>query len=127
MKCKCGAYLNQLWTNCQICGASVISKKNYDNFNIEQIQTFLGEDWELYKDNAEALAGWADLLSERQQMECGEIPKDFTAITHCTCCGDVLVPPALVNKGLVYGCPWCLNKSKQLPIPHPITNNQQLE
>lgn len=95
--------------------------------SVEKIQNFLGEDWELYKDNAKALIGWADLLSERQQMERGEIPKDFTAITHCASCGDVFVPPAIANNGSVQGCPWCLNESKRLSIPHPITNNQQLE
>ncbi len=95
--------------------------------SIEKIQKFLSGDWEMYKDNAEALAGWADLLSERQQMERGEIPKDFISVTHCSCCGDVFVPPAIANNGSVLGCPWCLNKSKQLPIPHPITNNQKSE
>jgi len=93
----------------------------------QELQKFLGEDWELYKDNPEALAGWADLLSERKQMERGEIPKDFTTITHCASCGDVFVPPAIANNGSVQGCPWCLNNAKGLPIPHPITNNQQLE
>lgn len=72
--------------------------KKYGDFTATQLKQFLGEDWELYKDNPEALVGWADLLSKRRQMEHGQVPKDFTAVTHCSCCSDVFVPPAIAER-----------------------------
>lgn len=87
------------------------------NINIENIKAFLGEDWDDYKNNPEALILWDDLLSKNRLIEKGKIPNNFTAITCCDLCGDVYVPPSLVNGGRVLGCPWCWNKTKGLPKP----------
>lgn len=86
--------------------------------SLTELKTFLAEDWELYQNNTEALHCWADLLHERQLMEQGKIPKDFTVVTYCVCCGDVFIPPAQANNGSVDGCPWCWNKARGLPIPN---------
>jgi len=34
--------------------------------SLEEVRTFLGEDWELYQDNAEALICWAKEIKERK-------------------------------------------------------------
>ncbi len=98
---------------------SRISKPCLINLNLTLLQNFLGEDWTLYKDNQEALQAWQLLLTERYQIEHGQVPPGFTAITNCACCGDVFVPPELVCGGYVLGCMWCANKAKGLPIPRP--------
>jgi ferritin-like protein len=100
----------------------ILALKHY-GLSKAQLQDYTDEDWNDFKNNEHFLIVFADMIHERLLMEGGEIPKDFTAMTHCSCCGDVFVPPAIANNGSVLGCPWCLNKSKQLPIPHPITNN----
>ena len=85
----------------------------------EQLQLFLGEDWDDYKDNPEALALWADLIFKKQLIEQGKAPDNFTATTWCNLCGYVYVPSALTNGGTVLACPWCWNRVKGLPIPKP--------
>lgn len=94
------------------------SLEDFKNLDLDKLKSFLGEDWELCRGNNEVLLCWADLLHERQLMEQGVVPEDFTAIVYCVCCGDVFVPPAQTNNGSVDGCPWCLNKARGLPVPN---------
>lgn len=93
--------------------------KELKNINMEKLKVFLGEDWEDYKNNPKALELWDELLFKNSLIEQGKIPDNFTAITCCDLCGDVYVPPSLVNGGRVLGCPWCWNRAKGLPIPRP--------
>jgi len=88
-----------------------------EKIDTEKLRIFLGEDWDDYKDNPEALEGWSNLLAENHLIDQGEVPSSFTATTHCIACGDVFIPSSLVNGGEVLGCPWCWNKAKGLPIP----------
>ena len=85
----------------------------------DRLKEFLGEDWGDYKDNPEALEHWSNLLAENHLIDQGEVPSSFTATTHCIACGDVFIPPSLVNGGKVLGCPWCWNRTKGLPVPKP--------
>jgi len=98
--------------------AYIESKIKSYGFTIKQLEDFITDDLELYQDKASALIAWADLLHERQLMKQGVVPEDFTAITHCACCGDVFVPLAQANNGSVDGCPWCWNKARGLPVPN---------
>lgn len=98
--------------------------QNLDNsFNskygisLRALKEFLGDDWDDYKDNHNSLEFWADLLFKNRLIKQGVAPDNFTAITHCNSCGDVYIPPALVNGGGVLGCPWCWNRTEGLPIP----------
>jgi len=91
---------------------------DFKNLDIEKLKIFLAKDWELYKNNTQALHCWANLLHERQLMEQGVVPGCFTATTHCACCGDVFVLPEQSNNGSVLGCPWCWNNARGLPIPN---------
>lgn len=105
------------------CNSDATVDKNQCNFTTKELKEFLGEDWDDYKNNPEALALWADLLFKNQLIEQGIAPNNFTAITDCVQCGYVYVPPSLVNGGKVLGCPWCWNRAKALAIPRPdITN-----
>jgi len=85
--------------------------------SLEYLNKFLGDDWDDYKDSPEALELWAELLFKNRLIKQGLAPDNFTAITHCNLCGDVYVPPALVNGGRVLGFPWCWNRIEGLPIP----------
>jgi hypothetical protein len=87
--------------------------------SLRELKEFLGEDWNCYKDNSKALIAWADLLSERKLIEQGIVPDGYAATTRCMHCGDIYVPPGLTNNGIVYGCMWCFNRGKGLPIPRP--------
>lgn len=89
---------------------------DFKNLYTDKLKNFLAEDWQLYQNNTEALHCWANLLHERQLMEQGIVPDNFTAITHCACCGDVFVPQEQANKGSVLGCPWCWNNGRGLPV-----------
>jgi hypothetical protein len=86
---------------------------------IEEIKVFLADDWGDYKDSPAALLAWADLIAKGRLIEQGIAPANYTAVTHCDGCGDVFVPPELVNGGKVLGCMWCSNRVKELPIPKP--------
>lgn len=95
------------------------NQNSFVNLDLNFLQTYFGEDWDLYKDNPKILKDITYMLEERQLMDNGQIPEKFTAITHCVCCGDVFVPPELVNGGNVLGCMWCSNRLNGLPIPKP--------
>lgn len=86
-----------------------------------QLREFLGEDWDNYKDNMEALIAWADLLMTSQLIEQGKAPPHYTSVIHCIHCGDVPAPSLAINSGQVLGCMWCWNRMKNLPIPK-VTN-----
>lgn len=86
-------------------------------FSLQALKEFLGDDWDDYKNSPEALELWADLLFKNRLIKQGIVPDNFTAITRCNSCGDVYVPPSLVNNGSVLGCPWCWNRVEGLPIP----------
>lgn len=89
----------------------------------EKLKSFLGGDWNDYKNNPEALEFWADLLSTNHLMEQGKLPDNFTATTWCDSCGHVYVPSELTNGGSVLGCPWCWNRVKGLSIPKPVVSH----
>ncbi len=105
-------------------GCNFIAQNLDKSFNskygisLQSLKKFLGDDWNDYKNNPEALELWADLLFKNRLVKQGVAPGNFTAITHCNSCGDVYVPPALVNDGNVLGCPWCWNRAEGLPIPN---------
>ncbi len=88
--------------------------KKIDIENIENLKEFLKEDWSDYKNNPELLALWADLLYKNNLIKQGKVPDNFTAITHCSSCNYVYVPPALVNNGKALGCPLVLESCKKL-------------
>src|SRR3990172_3089475 len=90
------------------------------NISMEKLKSFLGNDWDNYKNNPELLELWTDLLFKNHLMEQGNLPNNFTATTWCNLCGYVYVPPELTNGGRVLGCPWCWNVVKKLPIPKPV-------
>ncbi len=125
-------YLDSNWP----CNSSATQDKNRCNFStektdkklhsdfvlkhgisIQKLRGFLDEDWDDYKDSFESLELWADLLFKNSLIRQGKAPDNFTDITHCNSCGDVYVPPALVNDGNVLGCPWCWNRKEGLTIP----------
>jgi hypothetical protein len=81
------------------------------------LREWLGDDWELYKDNQEALDAWVDLLKERAMIRKGIAPDDYTTTTECSGCGIVLIPPEQANGGHVLGCMWCENRHFGRPIP----------
>jgi hypothetical protein len=89
--------------------------------SVQELKSFLGEDFDDYKNNPEALELWSYLLFTNNLMEKGKIPNNFTAITLCSSCGYVYVLPELTNGGHVLGCPWCWNRAKGLTVPnaHP--------
>ena len=129
LKALAKQYLEKNWQ----CNSHATKDKNRCNFTVQNLENsfnskygisqqylkeFLNDDWNDYKDNFEALELWADLLFKNQLIKQGMAPDNFTAITCCNSCGDVYVPPALVNNaGSVLGCPWCWNRIEGLPIP----------
>lgn len=65
----------------------------------------------------DALRAFALARAERLARERGEIPFRWTEIVHCEGCGPVWLWAGLPQR--VMGCPWCLNRAKRLPVPHP--------
>lgn len=110
---------------------SEIGNEHKVELDCQKSQNFLGEDWELYVGNENALNAWSHMLYERKLMEAGQAPPDFTAKAYCESCGQyVFLPEGLAKHSLVLGCPWCSNKSKGLHIPEPDKNihcSDQLE
>lgn len=67
------------------------------------------------------------LRTIEQQREKGEVPSHYTKIVICQGCGPVWLWPGSGNKdGVVFGCPWCLNRGKNLPVPNPTTQKTKL-
>lgn len=97
--------------------AAIIFTLNHHGVSEDELKQFLRSDWDDYKDNPEALIAWSDLLVKNRLIDQGIPPSNFTAITLCNTCGEVLVPPELANDGHVLGCPWCFNRAKGKPIP----------
>jgi hypothetical protein len=93
------------------------TRKILGHIDMKTLKTFLGEDWNDYKDDPESLVLWAYLLFKTRLIDQGIAPDSFTATTWCNLCGYVYVPPELTNGGNVLGCPWCWNRVKNLPIP----------
>ena len=128
LKALAKQYLEKNWQ----CNSHATKDKNRCNFTVQNLENsfyskygisqqylkeFLNDDWNDYKDNFEALEIWADLLFKNHLIKQGIVPDNFIAYTHCNSCGDVYVPPALVNDGSILGCPWCWNRIEGLPIP----------
>lgn len=87
-------------------------------FSLEDIKKELSEaEWKKEKDNILFLRVFARSLKDKKIREAGKIPKDYTGVTRCQRCGLVPVPPELVCGGYVLGCPWCINRGENLPIP----------
>ena len=63
----------------------------------------------------ESDAAIMDAVSFVELRERGIAPDHYTSVTDCTHCGPVPIwqgcPPA------VLGCPWCINRHENLPIP----------
>ena len=57
------------------------------NISMEKLKSFLGNDWDNYKNNPELLELWTDLLFKNHLMEQGNLPNNFTATTWCNSCG----------------------------------------
>ena len=58
---------------------------------------------------------FAKLLIQRNQMDSGIRPPQYNNAAHCKGCGPVW----LWYSGEVEGCPWCLNRATDNPIPRP--------
>ncbi len=128
LKALAKQYLERNWC----CNSNATKDENRCNFSsqnldksfnskygisLQALKEFLNDDWNDYKDDPGLLELWADLLFKNRLIKQGIAPNNFTAITYCNPCGEVYVPPALVNSGNVLGCPWCWNRIEGLPIP----------
>jgi hypothetical protein len=91
----------------------------------DPLTQFFLADWDDVKNNPVVITLCIETLQNRRLMTQGIAPPNFTAITHCYCCGDVYVPLTLVNNGNVIWCMWCFNRLYGLPIPRP--NKQMLK
>lgn len=98
---------------------SILSVYESKEITKKDLREFLGEDWNDYKDNPQALKLWAEALHNSRLMEQGIAPPSFDGVTNCVHCGLVPVPKAIANGGHVLGCGWCFNRTKGLPIPQP--------
>lgn len=71
--------------------------------------------WQRGELSDDTLKAFASALAQTKAMEKGEVPKDYTKIANCRGCGEVWLWCA----GDVQGCPWCVNRIAQKPIPRP--------
>jgi hypothetical protein len=116
MKCLCGAFINPHWPACLVCDLPATVEPLH-GFSLEELQQAAQDDWLTIKADSKVLEAFASALFVKQQRECGEVPAHYTAKTECLQCGEVPVPPSLVNEGTVLGCPWCANRHLHKPIP----------
>lgn len=63
----------------------------------------------------ETLAAFASAMVTRREIEQGICPAHYVHRATCVQCGPVW----LWFAGEVLGCPWCWNRVRGLPFPHP--------
>jgi hypothetical protein len=73
------------------------------------------ENWSESKTSTKSLVGKAIIALARTDINQGNIPAYFTKSAVCALCGPVW----LWFEGSVAGCPWCVNRINDLPIPRP--------
>ena len=85
----------------------------------DEIQTALDkediENWNSSKTSTISLVNRAIIALARSEINQGNIPAYFTKKAVCALCGPVW----LWFEGNVSGCPWCGNRTRDLPIPRP--------
>ena len=81
----------------------------------EALEREAGDDWDKVSNDPAQLVAFADSLAIVQIRESGAVPNHYTATTECSHCGPVPIFEGLPAK--VFGCPWCFNRIKGLPIP----------
>lgn len=89
---------------------------------LQELKLAAGDDWEEMQTDKALLNAFANSLLVIKKREQGIVPNHYTSFTYCKGCGYVYIPPDMVNKGFVLGCPWCSNRSKGLPIPRPASD-----
>jgi hypothetical protein len=73
------------------------------------------ENWNESKTSTKSLVSKAIIALARSEINQGSIPANFTKRAMCGLCGPVW----LWFEGNVAGCPWCVNRINDLPIPRP--------
>lgn len=61
------------------------------------------------------LVAYARSVEATRQREAGIVPAHYTATTECRGCGPVPIFPGCPPG--VDACPWCVNRSRGLPVP----------
>lgn len=74
-------------------------------------------DWPILQMDQRRLIDFAMGIKKRKLREAGIAPESYTAVRECQGCGPVFLEPW--NPAKVVGCPWCLNRVQDLPIPRP--------
>lgn len=74
-----------------------------------------GEDWQELENNPDMLESFANAIQLKRMRTRGEVPPEYTSTTVCTHCG--LVPIFEGAPSHVLGCPWCMNRCANLPMP----------
>ena len=86
----------------------------------DEIRAALDEDdiegWINSKTSTNALVSKAIITLTRQEIDKGNIPAYFNKRAVCALCGPVW----LWFEGGVSGCPWCVNRAEDRPIPRPV-------
>ena len=84
---------------------------------LEKIRREAGDDWDEIARDPRQLKAFYELLMISEMRLQGIVPGHYIATTECQRCGPVPIwegcPPR------VLGCPWCLNRLSQSPIPNP--------
>lgn len=73
------------------------------------------EDWHKGDISTETRTAFARPLVQRQEMDQGKVPAEYTERATCIQCGPIW----LWFAGEVLGCPWCWNRAADRPIPRP--------
>lgn len=103
-----GCVSNELKTCLKLHKEQLLEVLKYHGYSLKQLEQESGKYWNTIKDEPEALVIYAEMLKEQADLKAGNIPTSFTATTYCgSCKTNVLIPPALSNGGLVFGCPLC--------------------
>ena len=86
---------------------------------VDEIRQALHEDeierWDQSRISTRSLVNKALITLARSEINQGNIPAYFTKRAVCALCGPVW----LWFEGNVSGCPWCGNRTRDLPIPRP--------
>ena len=88
--------------------------------SLARLRKMAGSDWHDVSNDPAQLKAYAELLMISDMRSEGMAPDHYTAITNCRHCGPVPIWEGCPPK--VLGCPWCLNRTADRPIPrtHPI-------
>jgi hypothetical protein len=103
------------------------ARKKYATADFEPTQDVLremaGPDWDEIKSDPDQLEAARYTARKARQIAAGVVPESFTATSKCSNCGAVPVWPGYPSP--TNSCPWCFNRRKGLPIPHPQTTEQE--